>query len=89
MTFVAGHSVKVDVAEVNGKIFINNSSLGLYPSISSVNVKSSSDSGSGKWPAFVWAGIAVLRRYPFLDVKLSIDGDEITRRTPFCFHREQ
>ena len=41
--------------------------------------------GSGKWPAFVWAGVAVLRRYPFLDVKLSADGEEFKRRTPFVF----
>src|SRR3954469_22997747 len=28
-----GDTVKVDVAEINGKIFLNNSSLGLYPRI--------------------------------------------------------
>jgi YegS/Rv2252/BmrU family lipid kinase len=83
-SIIAGHSVKVDVAEVNGKIFINNSSLGLYPSIVREREKQQR-LGSGKWPAFLWAGIAVLRRYPFLDVKLSVDGDELTRRTPFVF----
>jgi len=81
---IAGHSVDVDVAEVNGRIFINNSSLGLYPSIVREREKQQR-LGSGKWPAFLWAGIAVLRRYPFLDVKLSVDGDELTRRTPFVF----
>ena len=81
---VTGHSVKVDVAEVNGKIFINNSSLGLYPSIVREREKQQR-LGSGKWSAFLWAAIAVLRRYPFLNVKLSVDGDELTRRTPFVF----
>jgi diacylglycerol kinase family enzyme len=28
-----GHAVLVDVGEVNGRVFINNSSLGLYPHI--------------------------------------------------------
>lgn len=30
---VAGHTARVDVGEVNNRIFLNNSSLGLYPSI--------------------------------------------------------
>jgi hypothetical protein len=41
--------------------------------------------GRGKWPAFVWAALAVLRRYPFLDVRLSVDGNALVRRTPFVF----
>src|SRR6267142_880349 len=41
--------------------------------------------GWGKWPAFVWAGVSVLRRYPLLDVGLSLDGAEFTHRTPFVF----
>ena len=32
-TVVNGHTRAVDVAEVNGRVFINNSSLGLYPRI--------------------------------------------------------
>ena len=32
-TIVAGHTTEVDVAEVNDRIFLNNSSLGLYPII--------------------------------------------------------
>lgn len=83
-TIIGGHTIKVDVGEVNGKIFLNNSSLGLYPSIVRERQKQQR-LGSGKWPAFVWAGIAVLRRYPFLDVKLSADGEGFKRRTPFVF----
>ena len=32
-TIVQGHVANVDLGEVNGHIFVNNSSLGLYPSI--------------------------------------------------------
>jgi diacylglycerol kinase family enzyme len=39
----------------------------------------------GKWPAYVLAAISVLRRYPFLDIRLSVDGDQIKSRTPFVF----
>jgi diacylglycerol kinase family enzyme len=41
--------------------------------------------GSGKWPAFIWAAITALRRYPFLDVRLNVEGQQFARRTPFVF----
>ena len=81
---VSGHSIKVDVGEVNGRIFLNNSSLGLYPTIVREREKKQR-LGSGKWPAFVWAAVAALRRFPFLDVRLNADGKEFHRRTPFVF----
>ena len=83
-TIVAGHAVEVDVGEVNDRIFVNNSSLGLYPSIVRERQKQQR-LGWGKWPAYVWAALAVLRRYPFLDVRLSVDGKELVSRTPFVF----
>jgi YegS/Rv2252/BmrU family lipid kinase len=83
-TIVAGHTVSIDVGEVNGRIFVNNSSLGLYPSIVREREKQQ-QLGWGKWPAYVWAALAVLRRYPFLNVRLSVDGKEIASRTPFVF----
>lgn len=83
-TIVAGHTANVDVAEVNSRIFLNNSSLGLYPSIVRERQKQER-LGWGKWPAYVWAALSVLRRYPFLDVRLAIDGKEIRTRTPFVF----
>ena len=64
-TIVAAHETRVDLGEVNGHIFINNSSLGLYPSIVREREKRQ-QLGWGKWPAYVWAAVAVLRRYPFL-----------------------
>lgn len=83
-TIIAGRAVNVDVGEVNGRIFLNNSSLGLYPIIVHEREKKQR-LGSGKWPAFVWAAVAALRRYPFLDIRLSADGKEFRRRTPFVF----
>ncbi len=83
-TIVAGHVVKVDVGEVNGRIFVNNSSLGLYPNIVRERERQQR-LGWGKWPAYVWAALAVLRRYPFLNIRLSVDGKELASRTPFVF----
>jgi diacylglycerol kinase family enzyme len=74
----------VDVGEVNGHVFINNSSLGLYPSIVRVREKRQ-QLGWGKWPAYIWAALAVLRRYPYLNVRVAVDGEELKSRTPFVF----
>jgi len=83
-TIMAGRTVQVDIGEVNGRTFINNSSLGLYPRIVKEREKQQ-QLGWGKWPAFVWAAITVLRRYPLLNVRLSLDGKQLARRTPFVF----
>src|SRR5829696_69924 len=83
-TIVAGHTSEVDVGEVNNRIFLNNSSLGLYPIIVRERDKRQR-LGSGKWPAFVWATIQALRRYPFLDVRLKVKDEFLDRTTPFVF----
>jgi len=80
-----GNIEEVDVAEVNQHIFINNSSLGLYPSIVHQRQQQQQRLGRGKWPAFIWAALSVLRRYPFIDVRLTADDVELKRRTPFVF----
>lgn len=81
----AGHVTKVDVGEVNGYFFLNNSSLGLYPDIVRDRERQQSRLGRGKWVAFSWAMWAALRRFPFLSVRLDVDGDVMVHRTPFVF----
>ncbi len=83
-TIIEGHIANVDLGEVNGHVFVNNSSLGLYPSIVREREKQQR-LGWGKWPAYVWAAVAVLRRYPFLDIRLELDGKAWSSRTPFVF----
>jgi YegS/Rv2252/BmrU family lipid kinase len=80
-----GREAKVDVGEVNGQFFLNNSSLGLYPSIVRHREKQQQRLGRGKWPAFIWATLSVLKRYPFLSVRLSTDDQRLIRHTPFVF----
>jgi diacylglycerol kinase family enzyme len=80
-----GRPVRVDVGEVNGRIFLNNSSLGLYPDIVRDRERQQRRLGRGKWLAFCWAALAALKRYPFLSVRLEVDGVAHARRTPFVF----
>jgi len=72
---------KVDVGEVNGRIFLNNSSLGVYPAIVRLREKYRA-TGGGKWIAVLWAGLTVLRRRPFMAVRIVAEGEAIIRRTP-------
>ena len=81
----AGVSTKVDTGEVNGKLFLNNSSLGLYPTIVRDREHQQHRFGRGKWLAFASATISALRRYPFLNARLKIEGVEHLRKTPFVF----
>jgi diacylglycerol kinase family enzyme len=82
-----GHVAQVDAAQVNERIFINNSGLGLYPDIVRDREKQQSRLGRGKWLAFCWAVLSAMRRYPFLDVQLLLDGPQgaLHARTPFVF----
>jgi diacylglycerol kinase family enzyme len=84
-TLARGRPLKVDVGEVNGRIFLNNSSLGLYPDIVRDREKQQRRLGRGKWPAAAWAALAALRRYPFLSMRLDVNGERLARRTPFVF----
>ena len=82
-TAVKGKPRQVDVAEVNGRMFVNNSSIGLYPAI--VRRREKLRGRVGKWPAMLWAMQTVLRSHPFLDLTLELDGKPERRRTAFVF----
>ncbi|BBA33330.1 diacylglycerol kinase catalytic domain family protein [Methylocaldum marinum] len=82
---VEGAVAQIDVGEVNGKIFVNNSSLGLYPGIVHGRESLQARLEYGKWPAFLWASLSALRRYPILEARLRADDKELVRHTPFIF----
>jgi diacylglycerol kinase family enzyme len=84
-TLAAGHVAEVDVAEVNGKTFLNNSSLGLYPDMVRERTRQQKRLGRGKQWALFWATLTALRRKSFLHVSLRINGDERHYRAPFVF----
>jgi diacylglycerol kinase family enzyme len=73
----------VDVGEVNGRCFINNSSLGVYPE--AVRVRERWRPLVGKWPALAIGALAVLRRLPALRLDLDFDGARARRRVPLLY----
>jgi YegS/Rv2252/BmrU family lipid kinase len=76
----SGEVTSVDAASVNGKTFINNSSLGLYPDQASLRKKWRAR--IGRWPALVVASFIVLARFPFVRVLVEFNGQRISRRCP-------
>ncbi len=79
----ARHVRAVDVAEVNGQVFINNCSVGAYPAAVQRREALRRTHGHGKWRAMAVATLAVLRQVRRLHVQLDVDGATVARRTPF------
>ena len=81
-----GVRMGVDLGQVNGRVFVNNASLGVYPDMVRDRIRQQRRLGRGKWWAMVWATLATLRRSPFLRLTLEIEGREAVRcRSPFVF----
>jgi diacylglycerol kinase family enzyme len=83
-TLVEGRVVQVDVGEVNGRYFLNNSSLGIYPRMVARR-EQQQKRGRGKWLAFMSAAVGMIHRYPVLFVRLTTDTSELARRTAIVF----
>jgi len=81
----AGHVKSIDVASVNDRTFINNSSIGVYPQVVREREEQRMRLGRGKWMAMFIAALGALRRFPTLHVRLGIGNETVLRRTPFVF----
>lgn len=69
----------IDVATVNGQVFVNNSSLGLYSS--SLLMRENLENKLGKWIAAIVASVGAIFRFQVFQVR--VNGE--TFRTPFIF----
>ena len=81
----ANHVGGVDVGEVNGRVFINNSSLGVYPHMVLDREDQRKRFGVGKWWAMCVAVFKTFRRFPLVQVRLTINGESVVRKTPLVF----
>lgn len=75
----------LDVGEVNGEIFINNSMLGLYPPVVGVRDRERREKRRGKWLATISAFWKVLPRHPLLHLRLTSGGLTVDHQTRFLF----
>jgi diacylglycerol kinase family enzyme len=81
-TVVGGREAALDVASMNEETFVNNCSIGVYPSV--VQARDAlRDRGYRKWTAFMRAMIAVVGRQHRLSIRVEADGEPSHWRTPF------
>ena len=81
----AGQTRAVDVGEVNGRVFINNSSVGIYPYMVVDRDRRQSAGGLGKWPAMTLALVRMLWRFPRRRLSVRTEGWAEPHRTPCLF----
>jgi diacylglycerol kinase family enzyme len=80
-----GATAAIDAAEVNGRIFVNNSSIGLYPTMVRNRDRQIRQTRRAKWLAMTIALLHVLRRP--IARRLTIEAKDFVtpHRTPFAF----
>ena len=81
----AGHSRAIDVGEVNGTVFVNNSSVGIYPNMVVDRERLRDRHRHQKWIAMAIAFLRVLHRFPLRRLRVRA-GDKVANyRTPCLF----
>ncbi len=79
-----GRVIKIDVAKCNNAVFINNSSIGVYPKVVALRERMQ-ERGAYKWFAFIKASRSVIANIPKISVMLDMEGKRIPRATSFIF----
>jgi len=80
-----GEVRSLDVGEVNGEVFINNSVLGFYPPVVKLRDRERRELNRGKWLATASAMLKVLPKLPSLHVRIKVEGLASDWRTRFVF----
>jgi diacylglycerol kinase family enzyme len=81
----AGQVRAIDVAEVNGRLFVNNAAIGLYPLMVVDREAQQHRLGRSKRLAMLVASLRTLLRFHHQRLSLSIDGGEARVDTPLLF----
>jgi diacylglycerol kinase family enzyme len=81
----AANTRPLDVAEVNGRVFINNSSIGLYPFMVVDRERRRRQRGLTKWVATFFAALRSLAHFPLHRLAICAAGWTEPCRTPIVF----
>jgi diacylglycerol kinase family enzyme len=82
--FAAGHVRSIDVGTVNGEIFINKSSIGIYPFLV-LDRERMQEEGKQKWHAALLAGFRALKKFPLRKLRVQVESETIQHRSPIIF----
>lgn len=78
-----GKIINIDLAKVNGRVIINNSSVGIYPKLVSLREESQVDLKLSKPAAMFVAFVKAVFLFPLIKVVLSSDNSDIKVKTSF------
>jgi diacylglycerol kinase family enzyme len=81
----AGMTRSVDLGEVNGEIFINNSSIGIYPLLVIERERRRRHGHLSKWAAMILAVPRVVRYLPIFRLRIRLPGAAELLRSPCLF----
>jgi diacylglycerol kinase family enzyme len=82
---VEGFTRDLDVGEVNGEVFVNNSNLGFYPPVVRARDWQRRAHNHGKWRATISALIKILPHCPMLHLRIRSDDVDVRRDTRVLF----
>ena len=75
----------MSVGEVNGRVFLNNSSIGLYPAVLKQRETTYRHVGRSQAAAYLSVAFVLIQPPGLLNLQLTADGTAIARRTPLLF----
>ena len=81
----AGKPIPVDVAEISGRTFINNSAIGLYPLMVLDRDAQRRKFDRSKWFALMVASVRTLARFGHQRLRLTINDQPAVADTPLLF----
>ena len=81
----AGHVRRVDAAEVNGRVFVNNSSVGVYPAMVRDRERQQQALGRSKRVAMLLASFRALRHFRHRRLTVRAEGRSSPCVTPLVF----
>jgi len=81
----AGHCRHIDIAEVNGRAFVNNAAIGLYPLMVIDRDAQRRRLGRSKRLAMLVASLRTMTRFHSRRLRLRVDGGEAMVDTPLLF----
>ena len=84
-TVAEGIVREVDVGEANDRVFVNNSSLGLYPAAVALRDAWMAQQSMRKWVAMGRAALDTLRRFPVVRLTLRLPEGSLNVTTPMVF----
>jgi diacylglycerol kinase family enzyme len=76
---------EVDLGEANERVFVNNSSIGLYPAAVSLRDAWMERQSTHKWVAMGRAALATLREFPVVRLTLRLEEGGVNVTTPMVF----